>query len=147
LSFNTGLLDRVGDVPKCISEGLATYAEVRRPNGRAGKVGDMNVLRLDVLIAAQKAAKPWYPVATLLTDEKVLEDTETEQLAYAQSWLLMHYLLNRQPEKLKTYLELIGPRRDTDHRTVDARECFGDLEKLDQELVKYAGVLERRRRK
>ena len=34
LTFNTGLLNRKGDVPMCIAEGLAVYGEIRSGPGR-----------------------------------------------------------------------------------------------------------------
>ena len=42
LTFNTGLLNRLGDVPLCLSEGLATYGEVWRPGGRPPAGGDQH---------------------------------------------------------------------------------------------------------
>src|SRR5262249_33190682 len=53
LCFNTGLLDRKGDVPLCISEGLATYGEVRRPRG-PDRVGSLNRERWAVLVDGRR---------------------------------------------------------------------------------------------
>jgi hypothetical protein len=141
LTFNTGLLDRTGDVPACVSEGLAMYAEVRPPKGGREKVGSVNRQRLEVL----RAGAPWFPVAKLLTEEALLADPQTAQPAYAESWLLVHYLLSQKPEAVRAYLEAIRPRRDAKHRLQDARACFGDLEQLDKALVAYAKRLSRMR--
>ena len=48
LTYNSGLLDREGDVPTAISEGLGVYGEVRRPGGST-KIGDPNRDRFPVL--------------------------------------------------------------------------------------------------
>ncbi len=48
LTFNTGLLDRQGDVPLFLSEGLAMYGETRRPSGKE-KVGELNLEWLPTL--------------------------------------------------------------------------------------------------
>ncbi len=58
------------------------------------------------------------------------------QLFYGQSWLLIYTLLNS-PERLpefQQYLKTIAPRVDKKNRLIDAEKCFGDLDRLDQEL-------------
>ena len=58
LSFNTGLLARNKDVPACIAEGLATYAELWRTKGK-GKMGAPNVPRLKALLDTGNGAATW----------------------------------------------------------------------------------------
>ena len=87
LSFNTGLLDRGTPVPLCISEGLATYVELWRL-GVKNAIGGLNRPRL----LALRDAQDWIPIADLLADDKGFEPA-TEQLAYAESWLLVHHLM------------------------------------------------------
>ncbi len=94
LTFNTGLLDRRGDVPACVVEGLAMYGEVRKLTGRTAP-GQINRMRIDNLAAMQRRRIPWIPVAQLLADDHHVGNAATHEglLAYAESWLLVDYLM------------------------------------------------------
>ena len=84
--------------------------------------------------------------ATLLRDDEIFSDPKTEHLAYAESWLLMHYLI-RQPAmllKLQTYLARLP--EDKAQREAHAKSVFGSLENLDQETRGYARQVWKRRR-
>jgi hypothetical protein len=140
LTFNTGLLNRRGDVPVSIIEGLGCYGETRRIRGR-NEPGLLNSPRLDDLAHVQRRAK-WMSTAELITDDAAASGANTDQmlLAYAQSWLLIYYLMNspqRLPQ-LQEYLRTIFPRLDKKRRLEDAMKCFGDLDRLDQELRREA---------
>jgi Protein of unknown function (DUF1570) len=138
LTYNTGLLNLRGDVPVAISEGLATYGELWRPGGRLA-FGSVNGFRLNVLKARDDLLEVWLPVAKLLADDAVLHGAGTEQLAYAQSWLLVHYLMRPgQVRKFRAYLDAIRERRDPAERFQDATGHLGDLDRLDRVLKKYA---------
>jgi hypothetical protein len=140
LTFNTGLLDRDADVPLWLSEGLAMYAEVRSPDGRT-RIGQPNRERLAVLREA-RAAGGWFRVADLVGNDAVLDDPRTEQLAYAQSWLLVYHLMQQgRSEQLREFLELIRPRRDAARRADDARRAFGEPDRLDEEIARTAAKL------
>ncbi len=140
LTFNTGLLDREGDVPLCIIEGLGTYGETRKPIG-PGDLGRPNLKRLDDLAKIQRQI-PWIPVQELISDDTVLRSGKAGRvlLAYAQSWLLVHFLLKTpaQVPKFRTYLKSIAPRTTREHRLEDASAHFGDLDALDRELRRYS---------
>ncbi|MGC8639830.1 MAG: DUF1570 domain-containing protein [Isosphaeraceae bacterium] len=140
LSFNTGLLRRDGDVPLCIVEGLGTYGEARQSGGHSD-LGRLNLERLDDLARRQRQVS-WIPLRELLTHDEVLRAGSIARvlLAYAQSWLLVHYLLN-EPEVLprfRDYLKAILPRQNSRHRLDDAQAHLGDLDKLDTALRAYA---------
>jgi hypothetical protein len=142
LTFNTGLLTRLGDVPSCIFEGLATFGEVRRTTGRTAP-GLINQERLRNLAYGQRRGHSWIPVSQLLTDDTQLNDRTGDDLGnfgYAESWLLVHFLL-KEPGRLpafRNYLKGIADRTDTAHRLDDARTHLGDLDELDQGLRKYS---------
>ncbi len=140
LTFNTGLLNRHGDVPLCLSEGLAMYGEVWRPAVRppAGlpPLGAINTPRLQAL--AQAAA--WIPLDRLLCDDEPLRAEATQQQAYAQSWLWVHALLTNRASlpKFRAYLDAIRPRRDPKYRLDDATTHLGNLDRLDLTLQQAA---------
>lgn len=142
LSFNTGLLDPLGDVPLCISEGLAMYGEVRRPRGQA-RIGALNRERLAVLAESARQGQRLFPMADLITQDDLLIAPETRQFANSQSWLLTYHAL-RDPETLplfRNYLGAIRGRRSSEHRLEDAQEHLGDLDQLDQALIRTANRL------
>ena len=145
LTFNTGLLRRAGDIPLCISEGLAMYAEVRRPTGRS-LPGQPNPGRVEALALARTQGVAWLPVAKLLVGDALLEGDsgeDVQQAAYGQSWLLVHDLMQT-PARLpgfRDYLKAIAPRADGAHRLDDARAHLGNLDRLDVDLKRHAGRL------
>jgi Protein of unknown function (DUF1570) len=145
LTFNTGLLDRHGDVPRCVSEGLGTYAETWRPRGR-GDYGQINSEWLKVFVPNRRKIKDWLPIARLLTDDGLFERKEALNIAYAESWTVVYTLLssNPGPPKLRRYLDMIQLRRDPADRLKDAEKAFGDLDELDSEVGRNASRLIRR---
>jgi hypothetical protein len=141
LTFNTGLLDRRGDVPACVVEGLAMYGEVRKLTGRTAP-GQINRMRIDNLAAMQRRRIPWIPIPQLLVDDHHVGNAATHEglLAYAESWLLVDYLMKERSELpgFRAYLERIRGRRDGKYRLDDARVHLGDLDRLDVDLRRYS---------
>jgi len=140
LTFNIGVLSLKADVPLCISEGLATYGEVWRPKGR-GRVGQVNKNRLDGLPGtARRLREAWLPLPRLLVEDDLLSDEKTRQIAYAESWILIHSHLKNPAKRphLHTYLAAIAQRRDPKNRLADATKHLGDLDKLDAAMRAYA---------
>ncbi len=145
LTFNTGLINRRGDVPFAIYEGLACYSETRKLHGHS-EPGEVNGLRLDDLAHILRRAS-WIPAADLLSSEPDSLVTTADQtlLAYSQSWLLVYYLMktaSRLPQ-FQAYLKAIYSRTDKKHRRDDAERSFGDLDRLDQEVRREAIRLQR----
>ena len=66
-------------------------------------------------------------------------------LAYAESWLLVYYLLKDQEvlPRFRQYLNDIQTRHTADRRIADAQTHLGDLDQLDGVLRRYAVRLER----
>jgi hypothetical protein len=136
LTFNTGLLNRQGDVPRAIIEGLGTYAETRSLHGRS-QPGKINLMRLDALAHIQRRTK-WVEVKDLLIDERNAFGSSVDQaiLSYAESWLLVYHLMTsptRVPQ-FRAYLKAIQGRKDPNRRFDDAETHFGNLDRFDQEL-------------
>jgi hypothetical protein len=147
LTFNTGLLRRGSDVPTSIMEGLARYGEVRKPIGRTPP-GQINRMCLQDL--AQTRRVPWISAATLLEDDGIVKGTAGAQaklLAYAEAWLLVHYLMNEPSRAIgfRHYLAAIRERAEAtrDSRLADARQHLGDLDRLNQDLRQYAVRLQK----
>ena len=130
LSFNTGILNRQLEPPMCVSEGLATYVELWRP-GVKNAIGGVNRPRMEDL----RQAVDWIPIGDLLTDDTAFEQ-KTDQLAYAESWLLVHYLLranSRQP-RLRQYVAEVQVATKAAERIRIAEKVLGPLATLDHGL-------------
>ncbi len=136
LNFNSGVLERSGDAPHWISEGLAMYGERRKLRGPSDP-GQINQRRLIELAHSQRRVE-WIPVANLVAERPNWYRATAAQrtLGYAESWLLVYHLMTdpaRLPQ-LRAYLQTLRGRKDQLHRLDDAKSHFGDLEQLDQEL-------------
>jgi hypothetical protein len=144
LCFNTGLLSLKADVPACISEGLATYVELWRPRGR-GKIGTTNGPRLKALVAARENGEPWIPIADLLANDDLFREEKSAQLAYVESWLLVHYLIKTpaQLTNLKAYLAKIPAAAGAAKRVEYAEASLGSLQALDHEVSRHGQRLMR----
>jgi hypothetical protein len=147
LTYNTGLLERRGDLPASISEGLAMYGEVRKTSGRTAP-GQLNLMRLQDLATTQRRRIPWIPVAELLTDDTLVRTGSFDYgnlLAYAESWLLVHYLMNEPPglPGFRNYLEAVRGRAAPERRLEDATQHLGDLDRLNRDLRQYAVRLQK----
>jgi hypothetical protein len=140
LTFNTGLLNRRGDVPLAVLEGLASYSEIRPLHGRQ-QPGQLNRPLLDDLAHIQRRLD-WITATELLCDDDASFGTTLDQtlLAYAQGWLLVYYLMKAPPRlpQFQAYLKAIYGRTGKSHRFEDAERSFGDLDRLDQELRREA---------
>lgn len=149
LTFNTGLLDRQADVPLVISEGLATYGEVRQP-WQDREIGAVNRERLALteLPDRLRSGRALLPLGDLFADDELFRKAETEQLAYAECWLLIHGLMRSDAgrERFRSYLGALKAPADPPAGRVElAREHIGDLEKMDEGLRSYAARLLNRR--
>lgn len=140
LTFNTGLLDRAASPPVCVVEGFGTYGEPRKVIGPSD-LGRLNVQRLDDLAKLRRMVD-WIPLTSLLTDDSIFREGLVARLmlAYSQSWLLVHYLLNTKDQipKFRDYLKVARTGKSPELRLKVAEEHLGDLEALDDALKAYS---------
>ena len=140
LTFNTGVLRRPGDIPLCLIEGFGTYGEARKTMGPS-ELGRLNLKRMDDLAKLQRKI-PWIPLRELLTDDTVLRAGLAGRimLGYAQSWLLIHYMMNHREllPRFRDYLNVVKSRDNDKDRLKDFETFFGDPDAHDPSLQKYA---------
>lgn len=140
LTFNTGLLNRAAVPPICVVEGLGTYGEARKVIGPSD-FGRLNVQRLDDLAKLRRMIG-WIPLTELLTNDSIFREGLVARLmlAYAQSWVLVHFLLNTQEwiPKFRDYLKTNGAGASPELRLKEARKHFGDLDALDRALKDHS---------
>jgi len=144
LAFNTGLLNRDGDLPVWLIEGLATYCEAT-DNGFWTGMGAANPQRLKGLRRGVKGERKLLPLRALVENDGWLHapDVGREQvlMGYAQSWALVRMLLEEQPRALKRYCETVYQRRTPEHRLTDFGEVFGDLVRMERRHLDYVRKL------
>jgi hypothetical protein len=144
LSFNCGLLNRHGDVPVWLCEGLACYCEATEAGGWQG-IGEPNPGRLRTLSGALQRRQRFLPLRDLVQKDDWRLTTNSALLGYAQSWALFRLLMQEQPAALRRYLELIADRPTPDHRLEDFAEVFGaNLGRLERHYREYIASLVRR---
>jgi hypothetical protein len=140
LSFNSGMLNRNGDVPLWLAEGLACYCEATA-NGAWQGIGELDPERLSALAAAVKDKRPFVPLRDLIESDHWLKTRTVKDkvlLGYGQAWALFRMLMERQPANVRTYMALIYSRRTPDRRLADFQQAFGtDLLGLERRYQQY----------
>lgn len=143
LTFNTGLLNREAPPPACVAEGLGTYGEPRKVIGPS-ELGRINIHKLDDLAKLRRMVD-WIPLPELLINDALFREGLVARLmlAYAQSWVLIHYLLNAKEwiPKFRDYLKTNGAGKSPELRLKEATDHFGDLDALDRALKDHATKL------
>jgi hypothetical protein len=140
LSFNGGLLNRRGDAPAWLVEGLACYCEAAVHGAWQG-LGEPNPTRANVLAGPARGRGNFLPLLALVANDAWLHkapDTKQALLGYSQSWALFSFLMREHPDRLRRYLALIYPRRTPEHRLTDFAQAFGaDLKRLEARYQAY----------
>jgi hypothetical protein len=137
IAFNCGLLNRAGDGPCWLVEGMATYCEAT-DQGDWTALGGPNPLRIVDLAGAK---------GSYLTLEELVQNdrwrkTPKVLLGYSQSWALFRMLMEERMPQLKAYLQTIATRQAPEHRLTDFRAVFGaDLAALEGRYHAYMGDL------
>ena len=63
------------------------------------------------LVQEMDGGTPWIPISQLIADDGVFRKPETAQIAYAESWVLVHYLMETEERlpKFRAYLAGLAP--------------------------------------
>jgi hypothetical protein len=137
LSFNCGLMNRDGDTPFWMAEGLATYCEATE-NGAWQGIGEPNPERITPLIAPTRGQGNFIKLRDLLERDDWMKDARTAFMAYAQSWALFKMLMEERPTQLRRFMELNFARRTNDHRPADFAAAFGvEVERLELRYLEF----------
>jgi hypothetical protein len=139
LSFNCGLLDRKGDLPMWLCEGLACYCESTSNSAWQG-VGEPNPDRLSTLGEVIHGQGTLLDLKDLVESDRWLRERRDERsvlLGYSQSWALFRLLMEQAPANLKDYLALIYGRQNHERRLADFEQCFGSLPSMQRRYQAY----------
>lgn len=156
LMFNTGLQTRLADTPYWLNEGIAMFFETpdfKKKQGWRGP-GKINYDRLADILRYSKN-RPANSLETLITSDKRLQAGGlVSAYAYAESWAMIHFLINRKPAQFTQYLKhlaekkrdvIVDPNFETNRpqmRIDDFKKFFGeDLSELDAEFLVYVKTL------
>lgn len=135
LSFNSGLLNRKGDVPAWLAEGLAMYCEPSIKGAWQG-IGGANPMRAALLARAKK----FFKVRDLVVNDDWLRKArrvEDVVLGYSQSWALFRMLMEENPRQMREYLKAVHARRGPEHRLADFAAAFGGIKRLEERHEGY----------
>ncbi len=147
LAFNCGLHRRLSDCPVWFSEGIAVFFET--PDLRSAKggnrVGAINQMRLTRFLR-YCATRPANSLETLVRNDQRFHDTRRAPDAYAEAWALTYFLLHQHSKQYVAYLRMLSQKKPLlqdppEVRLKEFRHAFGDLRRLDAELLKYIGRL------
>jgi len=144
VAFNCGVHTRFNDVPRWVSEGLATMFEARgvwnsldhkEPGDRINheRLGDFKTY-------VAKHAKTSSLSEMIASDGLFKSDPEG---AYAQAWAISYYLCQTQPRRYSEYLARTAQRSafqeySSSDRMADFRAVFGDdLEMVEAQFLRY----------
>lgn len=144
LAFNSGMHERLADIPRWLSEGMAIYFETPDLKNSRGwtKVGALNELRL-LAFREYLRERPADSLATLIMNSDRLTDPRTAKAAYAEAWALNYFLLRTRRKEYMKYLELLAEKPplvddSPEQRLADFQAAFGeDVQKLDAAFIKY----------
>jgi hypothetical protein len=148
LAFNCGLHARLADIPLWVSEGMAVYFEspdLASPQGWR-TIGAVHHSRLAHFREYLAAGRPHDSLLALVADDRRLRDPKLAKSAYAEAWVLNHMLLKRRPKEYVQFLKSLSAKKplQTDSletRLAEFRAAFGDVARLDAELVRHAAQL------
>ena len=148
LSFNGGMVNRQGDVPVWLAEGLACYCEGTE-GGRWLGIGARNPHRIDTLAKYPPGEGPVLPLRSLVSNDDWLHkpNEKTILLGYARSWALFRMLMEERPTALRKYMATVYTRRTPDHRFADFAESFGEFTKLEKRYEAYLQEVVQKRTK
>jgi len=139
IQFNIGVFPKGGDLPRWMTEGLATMYEV--PSTSAGAaLGAINHSRLGefhkfYLTADDKPTVPWEYVRDLALSDRMRNSYE----AYVMGWGLNQYLLRKKKEGYSKWMQALASRDDNWEQIDQAKKSaqFEDIfGKVDEAWVK-----------
>jgi hypothetical protein len=151
LAGNTGLMPFHPHIPTWVAEGFACYFESPRDAQWSG-IGAVNEERLDFYRHARSRGNKYARIDQVVSD-LVFDDAKTheEKLnAYALSWALTHFLMERHFDKLMSYYKLLTKEPATTKKMLSPKEnaeiffsCFKGIDEqtLDRQWHQYMASL------
>jgi hypothetical protein len=147
IAFNSGLHARLSDCPRWFAEGIAVYFETPDLSSQRGwkGIGSINTSRFEQF-TKYVPRRPSNSLKTLIQEDRRFLESDNALDAYAEAWALTYFLINQHPKEYVSYLKALSAkkplRQDTpDQRIDDFRKAFGELDKLDNDFLRYMSRL------
>ena len=148
LIFNRGLQVRLSDSPLWLNEGLAMYFEAPNLNSkkgwqRPGMIFEQRLRRFRNYLGQ----RPANSLVTLITSNERHQNQDAGLDAYAESWALIHFLINRRSKEFVAYMKFMAQKQALAEETpaqrlADFKQFFGeDLADLDKDFIAYVRKL------
>lgn len=143
IAFNCGLHARLSDCPLWFSEGIAVYFETPDLSSAKGwrGIGAVNANRLEQFQKYLRS-RPRNSLKTLLESSARFRDPKQALDAYAEAWALTYFLIHQYPKQYVAYMKALSEKKplfedDAASRVAQFEKAFGDLKKIDGELIRY----------
>lgn len=151
IAFNSGFHVRLADNPMWLTEGLAMYFESPDLKNAAGwkTTGQINRARLQQFRDYSRNRRKAGSLETLLADNARFTKADTAGDAYAEAWLLTHFLIRQHGDEYAAYIRSLQTQTPLDigppeKRLAAFRAAFGDdLGRLEKAFLGYAARLPR----
>ena len=143
-AYNSGLHQRLADIPLWVSEGIAMYFETPDVDSPRGwrKIDLVNAPRL-ADFRKQVASRPADSLQLLMADDRRFRDPKQGVAAYAEAWALNYFLLKMHPKEYVKYLRHLSKKSPLVWATPEERirefetETGLSLPRLDHEMTRY----------
>lgn len=117
--------------PRWLAEGTAQLFETIS-TGKSSNVGAVNKSRLKAYRALE-AAKKLFPLKDFVSSARFFEAPDDMQIAYPESWALVHYLNRVKRDELRAYVAILNKRPvdyepKLEQELKDFEKAFGKLD-------------------
>ena len=143
IAYNSGLQKRFGPYPFWLNEGLAMFFEVPDLKSKRGwhGIGKINNVRLNQIKLMLRGQQATFFDDILRGDER-FRDPDQLLNAYAESWALNFYLIQRQPKNYIAYLKAITEmvplsEPESDERVALFEKHFGSIDDVKKECFEF----------
>ena len=144
VAFNCGLHRRYADNPLWLTEGMAIYFEVPDPASRDGwaRLGALHPLRLRQFRDYVRSRRSAHSLRDLVRSDQRLRDVALAPDAYAESWALTYFLIQKHAEQYQNYLAGLRNKvpliQDSpEQRMAFFEQLFGRVDRIDAEMIEY----------
>lgn len=142
VAFNTGVTQRLANLPLWYVEGMAIYFEAPdlTSSRRWSGIGRVNMPRL----ATFRSNLPNWDaqrLTQLVSADRLFRDPQTAADAYAEAWALTYYLVQYREDAYTTYAQHLANQppfvpSSAESRLAEFEEHFGPVEELREDLVR-----------
>ncbi len=145
LAYACGIHREEFENPKWLVEGLAVYFEAARQGAWSGP-GQVHTQRLAAYLEPRQGIKPLSLEELIGSDDEFSMRDKRAEDAYAVSWALFYYLVQREHDSLFNYIRSLSVSNEVgtyshERRLADFTRSFGEIERVDAACQAYLSSL------